>query len=40
MNQTGNIQSAASMFFNRYPWQEALKFFGAMQGYGAQKITN
>jgi hypothetical protein len=40
MNQTGTIQSSVTMYANRYPWKEALKFFGAMQGYGAQKITN
>jgi len=38
MNMTGTMQSSATMFANRYPWQEALKFFGAMQGYGAQVI--
>ncbi|MCL2041057.1 MAG: DUF1565 domain-containing protein [Bacteroidales bacterium] len=40
MNQTGTIQSSVSMYANRYPWKEALKFFGAMNGYGAQKIKN
>jgi len=39
MNQQGTIQSSVSMYANRYPWREALKFFGAMQGYGAQKIN-
>ena len=38
LNQQGTIQSTTSMYANRYPWQEALKFFGAMQGVGAQKI--
>lgn len=38
MNMTGTINSKASMFANRYPWKEALKFFGAMEGYGAQNI--
>ena len=40
MNQTGTIQSSVTMYANRYPWQEALKFFGAMNGYGAQRIEN
>ena len=40
MNIQGTMQSSATMFFNRYPWREALKFFGAMQGYGAQTIKN
>jgi len=40
MNQVGTMTSKVSMFANRYPWEEALKFFGAMEGVGAQKITN
>ena len=40
MNQVGTMQSSATMFANRYPWQEALQLFGAMDGYGAQKIKN
>lgn len=36
MNLTGTIQSSVSMFANRYPWEEALLFFGAVEGYGAQ----
>ena len=40
MNQVGTMQSLASMFANRYPWHEALQLFGAMDGYGAQKIKN
>jgi hypothetical protein len=40
MNMVGTMQSSATMYANRYPWQEALKFFGAMQGYGAQTIEN
>jgi hypothetical protein len=40
MNTQGTMQSSASMFANRYPWRDALKFFGAMQGYGAQTIKN
>ena len=38
MNMTGTIMSKVSMFANRYPWKEALKFFGAMKGYGAQAV--
>ena len=38
MNMTGTMHSSATMFANRYPWQEALKYYGAMEGYGAQKI--
>jgi hypothetical protein len=38
MNQTGTLQSSATMYANRYPWRDALKFFGAIQGYGAQMI--
>jgi len=40
MNIQGTMQSSATMFANRYPWQDALKFFGAIQGYGAQTIKN
>ena len=36
MNQVGTMQSSATMFANRYPWQEALQLFGAMDGYGTQ----
>ena len=38
MNQVGTMQSSVTMYANRYPWQEALKLFGAMTGYGAQKM--
>ena len=38
MNIQGMMQSSATMYFNRYPWREALEFFGAMPGYGAQDI--
>lgn len=38
MNMTGTINSSVTMYANRYPWKEALKFFGAMEGYGAQNI--
>ena len=40
MNQVGTMQSSVTMFANRYPWQEALNLFGAMNGYGAQKVKN
>jgi cytoskeletal protein CcmA (bactofilin family) len=36
MNMQGTIDSSASMFANRYPFEDALKFFGAVRGYGAQ----
>ena len=38
MPQQGTMDSKASMWANRYPWRKALDLFGAMQGYGAQKI--
>ena len=40
MNLQGTGSTTASMFANRYPWEEALKLFGAVQGYGAQTIKN
>jgi hypothetical protein len=40
MNMVGTMQSQASMFANRYPWRDALKFFGAMNGVGAQTMNN
>lgn len=36
MNQTGTMTSSATMFANRYPFDDALKMFGAIKGYGAQ----
>lgn len=36
VNQTGTMKSSATMFANRYPFEEALKMFGAVRGYGAQ----
>jgi hypothetical protein len=36
MNMQGTIDSSASMFANRYPFEDALKLFGAVKGYGAQ----
>ena len=38
MNLVGTGNTKASMFANRYPWEEALNLFGAVSGYGAQKI--
>ena len=40
MNIQGTGSTTASMFANRYPWEEALALFGAVQGYGAQPIKN
>lgn len=36
MNQTGKMTSSSTMFANRYPFDDALKMFGAVKGYGAQ----
>ena len=36
MNQTGTMKSSATMFANRYPFEDALKMFGAIKDYGAQ----
>ena len=40
MNIQGSGSTKTTMFANRYPWEDALKLFGAMPGYGAQKIEN
>ena len=40
MNLQGTGSTKASMFANRYPWEEALQLFGAVEGYGAQAIRN
>jgi len=40
MNIQGTLKSSATMYANRYPWKEALKFFGAMKDCGAQAINN
>lgn len=40
MNIQGTGTTTATMFANRYPWEEALNLFGAMEGYGAQAIKN
>ncbi|MBN1951584.1 MAG: right-handed parallel beta-helix repeat-containing protein [Bacteroidales bacterium] len=36
MNKQGTISSSASMFANKYPWQDAILLFGNLKGYGAQ----
>lgn len=38
MNKQGSIKSKVSMFCNPYPFESAVKFFGAVKGFGAQKI--
>ena len=38
LNKQGTIQSKVSMFANPYPFESALKFFGAIEKYGAQAI--
>lgn len=40
MNLQGTGGTKATMFANRYPWEEALSLFGAVKGCGAQKPTN
>ena len=37
MNQVGTMTSSATMFANRYPFEDALKMFGAVSGFGAQR---
>ena len=36
MNLQGTGNTKTTMYANRYPWEEALKLFGAVKGYGAQ----
>jgi hypothetical protein len=36
LNKQGKITSKVSMFANPYPFESAIKFFGAVKGYGAQ----
>lgn len=36
MNKQGKIASKVSMFANKYPWKDALKLFGNVNGFGAQ----
>ena len=38
MNIVGTGNSVTNMYANRYPWREALKLFGAINGVGAQKL--
>lgn len=40
MNIQGSGTTTTTMFANRYPWEEALELFGAMEGCGAQNIKN
>ncbi len=37
MNKQGTIASTVSMYANKYPFDDALKLFGAVSGAGAQK---
>ncbi len=39
MNQVEKVTSTVTMFANRYPLEDAIKLFGAVKGYGAQKPT-
>ena len=34
----GTITTTCDMYANRYPWEDALKLFGAVVNYGAQPI--
>ena len=36
LNKQGRITSKVSMFANPYPFESAVKFFGAVKGCGAQ----
>ena len=38
LNKQGKITSKVSMFANPYPFDSAIKFFGAVKGYGAQYL--
>lgn len=38
LNQVEKVTSTVSMFGNRYPLEDAIKLFGAVQGFGAQKF--
>jgi len=38
MNMVGKMESSATMFMNRYPFEKALQLFGAMKDVGAQEI--
>ena len=38
LNKQGKLSTTVSMYGNRYPWQSALRLFGAVSGAGAQTI--
>lgn len=38
MNQTMSVQTDVSMFANKYPQDDSIKLFGAINGFGAQTI--
>lgn len=38
MNQTGTMTIKVSFFGNRYPLSKVYDLFGAIEGYGAQKL--
>jgi hypothetical protein len=40
MPKQGKLQTSVSMFMNRYPMDDALKLFGALEKIGAQKPVN
>jgi hypothetical protein len=40
MNQVATMTNKVDMFGNRYPLEDDLKLFGALEGYGAQTIKN
>ena len=40
MNQVATVTNKVDMYANRYPLEDALKLFGAVENYGAQKIKN
>ncbi|MCL1926472.1 MAG: right-handed parallel beta-helix repeat-containing protein [Syntrophorhabdaceae bacterium] len=40
MNQVATVTNKVDMYANCYPLGDALKLFGALQGYGAQAIEN
>ena len=37
LNKQGKLKTSVSMFGNRYPLEDALKLFGALEGFGAKK---
>lgn len=36
LNKQGKITTSVSMFANPYPFESAIRFFGAVKGFGAQ----